>query len=222
LTRSAHLADSPGARSCARRSASSPCLRKSSGSTSGGWLWGAIRPSRGGWMRPDSAVARRWGLRAAGGARRVTVPASTLRRTTGKMPASRPQHRGAGSRRAEQYTNARSICRERRKSYSNLLIRRDLRSHLLPAHMLLTCWNAAQRCATGRGVERCCEARIRPVGAGQAREPGRRLAVKSRLTVNAGASVPHYQLGNERGQRSDQHRRRSAATCPTRECPPDT
>src|SRR5258708_32745454 len=54
------------------------------------------------------------------------------RKPTGEVPASRPQHRGTGSRRAEQYTNARSSCREYRKSYSNLLIRRDLQDFVAP------------------------------------------------------------------------------------------
>jgi hypothetical protein len=35
-----------------------------------------------------------------------------IMKTPGKRPLSRPQHRGEGSRRAEQYANARSSRRE--------------------------------------------------------------------------------------------------------------
>jgi hypothetical protein len=48
----------------------------------------------------------------------------------------------------------------------NLLIRRDLRSSPLPAHMQLTCWNVAQRCSMAGDVERCCKANLRPAGLG--------------------------------------------------------
>ncbi len=105
--------------------------------------------------------------------------------TTGKIPASRPQHRDAGSRRAEQYANARSSCRERGQGYSNLLIRRDLQPHPLPGYTPLTCWNTAQRCAMTSGVERGCKAKMRPVLSANHQRPSRELAVNSWLTVNA-------------------------------------
>jgi len=54
-------------------------------------------------------------------------------------------------------------------------VRRDLPAWPWSAHMLLTCRNAAQRCAMTGGVERCCKAKMRPVGSGNRRSAGREL-----------------------------------------------
>lgn len=67
----------------------------------------------------------------------------------------------------------------------NLLIRRDLRPRLLSARTPLTCWNAAQRCATTGGVERRCKAKVRPVSPANHRPARRGLTVNLRLTVGA-------------------------------------
>jgi len=90
----------------------------------------------------------------------------------------------------------------------NLLIRRDLRSPLLPAHTPLTCRNAAQRCATTRGVERCCKAKIRPAGLDDHRQVGRGLAVNSGLTVSVRCRAVPYQITAHIA--CDQHVLRSA------------
>ncbi len=60
----------------------------------------------------------------------------------------------------------------------DLLIRRDLRSRLLSAHMPLTCWNVGQRCAMTRGVKRCYKAKMRSIGLGNQRRAGRKLAAE--------------------------------------------
>lgn len=49
---------------------------------------------------------------------------------------------------------------------SNLRIRRNIRAGSRPAHRAMTCWNANQRCAGICGVERRCEAKMRPEGPG--------------------------------------------------------
>jgi hypothetical protein len=67
---------------------------------------------------------------------------------------------------------------------SNLLIRRDLRAHPLPLIEWMTCWNAIQRCAGICGVERCCEAKVRPGGPGEARQARHRLTVKPQLIAD--------------------------------------
>jgi hypothetical protein len=66
----------------------------------------------------------------------------------------------------------------------NLLIRRYLHSCPRPAHMPLTCRNAAQRCVVVGGVERCCEARMRPVEVGQPPQARGQSTVKPSLTVD--------------------------------------
>jgi hypothetical protein len=94
----------------------------------------------------------------------------------------------------------------------NLLIRRDLRAHPLPAHMLLTCRNATQRCAIAGSVERCCKAKIGPVRPRQTRLARRRLTVKSCLTVNAGLSGGAVSAGCAGRSRAPQRRRTSSGS----------
>jgi len=76
----------------------------------------------------------------------------------------------------------------------NLLIRRDLQGHPLQAHMLSTCWNAAQRCATAGGVERYCEAKIRPLGGRAITERWTSVDCQDKLDATGVAASPDVDL----------------------------